>query len=149
MLATEDRERLSRLLEGVGYRQALIRFSYPVWVGRSIQEAGAACFGRETPQDMTTSTLTAEIVHHPSQIPGRIEVARSLAAPAALFLVKDQLQVWNVGVETEKLVSSDPVGLKEAALGRLQSLLDPENLLSAKRGTRQLPLFPVDVSVAM
>ena len=137
-----------RTLHSLGYVGDLLRQRYPVMTSSGISEGEFVGFGEPDRHDMTTATLVAEVVDHPGSVDGA--VARALAAPFRLAATPGALETWSVtsAGRQDELLDTSPYGADGAELpGRLHDSLRPQDVLSAKRGVRQLALFPIDVSL--
>jgi SAM-dependent methyltransferase len=140
---------LRTFLQRLGYGDNLIRESFPIWLGRSVETVDFACFGRPLPMDMTTSTIIGRTLPAGSPIETTIDAARAIACPAVAVAFPDILELWSINAHPGTATKVASVGTEE--VGRLatdfHTELGPDPLLNAKNARQQLALFPIDVGL--
>lgn len=140
---------LREFLHEVGYRDDLIRSSFPIWLGRRIETVDLCCFGRARPADMTTATIIGRSLPSKAAMGSTIEAAQAIACPAAVFAFPDSIELWSISAPpgSATQVGTAPREDMGRLARRFRGELGPEVLLGAKRLGRQAALFPVDVSL--
>lgn len=146
----ERNESLRALFADLGYGDDLVRTRFPVWTDDATDEADIVGFGSAHRHDVSTATIVGGIAIGLDVLaPRHLDLARALAAPVGVIAGPEAMQVWTVGPETTGAYLRAEIeysGL-DATHGRLRAELSPRSLLQAKRATRQLSLFPVDVGL--
>jgi SAM-dependent methyltransferase len=142
------RAHVASALGDLGYHDRLVWAEFPVFTSAGISRCDYVAFGEESPRDMTTATLVADVVSADERPDGL--VARALATPFRLAAAPSSLEVWQVSSDGQKdeiirRLDYGPDGVEWP--GRLMAALGPDQLLSAKRGSRQLSLLDIDVSL--
>lgn len=133
---------VTSLLEQAGYARDQLATQFPVWLeGRDIARLDLVAFGRTTPWDMTTATVVCERSVEPSR--RTRAAAMALAAPVVLTSSNGTVALW-----ATPDVTSQPLATAELSTSAaIVRLLQPEKLLAAKVGQRQLPLFRVPIDL--
>lgn len=126
----------------IGFDDDLVANEFRRVVRDSVPALHLVGFGMAEPKDTSTAVAVADLVEGSSDrhLDLLLDAARDLAAPVILAGEEDALRV--IASETAYTV----VDLLWTELGQLtsyRSSLGPKPLLQAKRGERQLSLFPV------
>lgn len=140
---------LSQVVTDLGYSHDLVSNDFRVWTGEDIVRPDIVAFARKEPRDMTTATLVGTIASGEDEAAEHRLWARAIASPVSLISLPDRFEIWSVGAEAtaDHRVEGVPHGLAFQAAGRLRASLEPSALLRAKHASRQLHLFPVDVTL--
>lgn len=142
-------EVLRSVLWDFGYGNELVEVGFPVWVNGTTHAADLVGFGRQRQHDMSTATVTGIVAENQREIEDGFRIARALATPALLVALPEQAVVWSVeaaGLVASPILAEDYASFQEAARP-LRRDLSPTMLLEAKSENRQLPLFPLDVTL--
>jgi len=145
----QRRDGLGHLAEQLGYETDMVRWEFPVWIGKGLAHAHmvAFCRRRPEPQDQTTSALAGFDLRSTGDVDEGFTIARALAAPAAAFADEQGIDLWGLGTNgrQEHLQRLDYDALQDLP-EQLADQLGPRNLLAAKRSVYQPTLFPTDVA---
>jgi hypothetical protein len=103
---------------------------------------------QEAPRDLRTSAIACDGTAGKKSVSEILNLARGLATPFALIIDRDEIALFRVGAEhknDERLTSVR--WPEERPPDLMMRALSPEAIRAAKYGTRQLTLFPIDVTL--
>jgi hypothetical protein len=136
-------------LSALGYDDEFVLDNYRVWLGkREVQPVNGAAFA-SAPMDMTTATILVSQINGGPGIPRPqlLRAAVAMAAPIAIEADHSHLRIFSVdranGLRLVEDIDIDQV----ETIASFRSQLGPRALFEAKLGSRQLALFPVDISL--
>lgn len=131
-----------RALSALDYDESRRVPSYPVWLAKTgnVVRPAMVAFGRPRPHDMSTATILVALDRLTDD---DLRCAQQLAAPAVFLCTRDKLEVHSASNGHRRTLELPQEEIH--ALTQWRQTLGPKPLLQAKRGLRQLPLFPVDV----
>ena len=138
-------ERTSLLYQGMtalGYSEELLISDFRRAPGRAADVVDLVGFGLEEPKDTSTAVVVADSVQQvgDKHLVNLFDAATDLAAPVALASDYESLRIF--ATATGEVVVSRPLE-HVSDLREYRATLGPRSLLEAKRGARQIGLFPV------
>ena len=143
-----ENSRLLTIEEGltrIGYETAMLRRNFRVWLGSETRLVDLVGFGDAHKYDMSTATLLCSDINANSY--DQIFMAgRALATPAVLVANDRSVEIWNIAEVAGPTRLGDLDYGNASAFRDFQEYLEPQTVLSAKRG-RQLALFPQAVEL--
>lgn len=135
---------LARTLDSFGYAESLCASKVSVPDGAGTLEFVAYC--QEAPWDFRTSAFACGVASDRSPEGYLLDLARQVAAPFALIAAGPDVVLFRVGAtggSDLRLASFD--GSAGVPSSEMVRALSPSAIRDAKLGSRQLPLFPLDV----
>ncbi len=141
---TTLRGSLTQTVEAFGYGRDLRR--QKVFGPGADHSVDLVAFTQPAPHDLRTSALVGHVPTNGETSSWVCDVARSLAAPFALIAEGDDLALFGVSYRPadDALIHRFPIDGAEVG-DEFRRALDPRSVHAAKRGSRQLALFPIDV----
>ena len=141
---TALRRSLTQTVEAFGYGRDLRR--QKMFGPGADHSVDLVAFTQPAPQDLRTSALVGHVPTNGETSSWVCDVARSLAAPFALIADGDDLALFGVShrPSDDALIHRFPIDGAEVS-DEFRRALDPRSVHAAKRGSRQLTLFPIDV----
>jgi len=138
------RRTLIDTVEAFGYIRQLRR--QDVRAPGSDQLVDIVAFTQPAPQDLRTAALVGHVSRNGDGSQWVRDVARTLAAPFALVGDPNELVLFGVGARSlgDTLLHRFPADHVDVG-DDFRRALDPRAVSAAKRGARQLSLFPIDV----
>jgi hypothetical protein len=103
---------------------------------------------QEAPRDLRTSAIACDASVGAKPVAQILDLARGLATPFALILEDREIALFSVASESrnDKRLTGFARARPEPSEAMVRAL-SPEAIRAAKHGTRQLSLFPIDVTL--
>lgn len=147
LTARERHGAIEDVLADLGYSATHREQHFPTWTGTELLHPDLVAFGRAQPRDMTTATVTCVLADTESGVDEGVRAARALATPAMVVADPGHLTIYSVRRTAIEAVHEQDYATRGLTADRLRPELAPDALLAAKRASRQLTLFPTDVSL--
>jgi type I restriction-modification system DNA methylase subunit len=134
--------RIKKILYDLGYSSRQISDDYMVQIsGSSALKFDSIAFSNEYIQDVSTSCIAIQEVNDNDQGEYYIANTKYAATPILILTLHDNVQVWNVTPEKQRLIIEDKFELINLYFEKNRFEFMSENLVQAKYGIRQITLF--------
>lgn len=137
---------LAAAIEGFGYGGELLQSHVPI--PGSVAAADLVAFTQAAPHDFRTAAIVAHVLHKTQTQQTVCDMARGLAAPFALVGEESSMTLFRVSASARDDLPVQTFPVEDFVLhDEVRRDLQPRSIHEAKRGARQLSLFPLDVTL--
>jgi len=130
------------MLYNLGYTSKQFSDDYSIQIdGTSALKFDSIAFSNEYMQDVSTSCIAIQEVKNALESDLYIRNAKFAATPILILTNNENVQIWNITSEKQKLIIEDGYDLIYLYFEKNRFEFMSENLVEAKYGIRQITLF--------